>query len=53
MHAQAERLDGMARLLASLEWPFTIRRPGELRQALKDLAGQLTAAADRAPGQPP
>ena len=53
MHAQAERLDGMARLLASLEWPFTIRRPGELRQALKDLAGQLTAAAERAPGQPP
>ena len=53
MNAQAERLDGMARLLASLEWPFTIRRPGELRQALKDLAGQLTAAADRAPGQPP
>ena len=53
MHAQAERLDSMARLLASLEWPFTIRRPGELRQALKDLAGQLTAAAERAPGQPP
>ena len=53
MHARAERLDGMAHLLASLEWPFTIRRPGELRQALKDLAGQLTAAAERAPGQPP
>ena len=47
MHARAERLDGMARLLASLEWPFTIRRPDELRQALKDLAGQLTAAAGR------
>lgn len=46
MNAQAERLDGMARLLASLEWPFTIRRPGELRQALKDLAGQLAAAAE-------
>lgn len=49
MHARAERLDGMARLLASLEWPFTIRRPDELRQALKDLAGQLTAAAGRGP----
>ena len=46
MNAQAERLDGMAHLLASLEWPFTIRRPGELRQALKDLAGQLAAAAE-------
>jgi predicted DNA-binding transcriptional regulator YafY len=53
MHARAERLDGMAHLLASLEWPFTIRRPGELRQALRNLAGQLTAAAERAPGQPP
>jgi predicted DNA-binding transcriptional regulator YafY len=52
MHAQAERLDGMAHLLASLEWPFTIRRPGELRQALKNLAGQLTAAAERAPSRP-
>lgn len=46
MNAQAERLDGMAHLLASLEWPFTIRRPGELRQALKDLAGRLAAAAE-------
>ena len=52
MHARAERLDGMAHLLASLEWPFTIRRPDELRQALKDLADQLTAAAERAPRQP-
>jgi hypothetical protein len=41
----------MARLLASLEWPFTIRRPDELRQALKDLAGQLTAAAGRGAGR--
>ena len=47
MHARAERLDGMAHLLASLEWPFTIPGPDELRQALKDLAGHLTAAAER------
>jgi hypothetical protein len=52
MRARAERLDGMAHLLASLEWPFTIRRPDELRQALKNLAGQLTAAAERAPSRP-
>jgi predicted DNA-binding transcriptional regulator YafY len=51
MHAKAERLDGMAHLLASLEWPFTIRRPDELRQALKDLAGRLTAAAGREAGR--
>jgi predicted DNA-binding transcriptional regulator YafY len=51
MHARAERLDGMAHLLASLEWPFTIRRPDELRQALKDLAGRLAAAAGRGTGR--
>ncbi len=50
MQARAERLDGMAHLLASLEWPFTIHSPDELRQALKDLAGQLAATADRQPG---
>jgi predicted DNA-binding transcriptional regulator YafY len=49
MRARAERLEGMARLLASLEWPFTIHGPDELRQALKDLARQLTAAAERQP----
>ncbi|RBQ20980.1 transcriptional regulator [Spongiactinospora rosea] len=50
MRVRAERLDGMAHLLASLEWPFTIHGPDELRQALKDLASRLTAAAERQPG---
>ncbi|MFE7466199.1 WYL domain-containing protein [Streptomyces sp. NPDC057499] len=53
MHARAERLDGMAHMLASLEWPFTIHHPDELRQALKDLADQLTAAAQRKPEELP
>jgi predicted DNA-binding transcriptional regulator YafY len=53
MHAQAERLDGMAHMLASLEWPFTIHHPDELRQALKNLAARLTAAAQRGPEEPP
>jgi predicted DNA-binding transcriptional regulator YafY len=53
MHARAERLDGMAHLLASLEWPFTVHHPDELRQALKNLADQLTAAAERGPEQLP
>lgn len=53
MRARAERLDGMAHLLASLEWPFTIHSPDELRQALKELAGQLAAAAERQPGALP
>ncbi|MFI2209837.1 helix-turn-helix transcriptional regulator [Streptomyces sp. NPDC020141] len=53
MRARAERLDGMAHILASLEWPFTIHQPDELRQALKDLAAQLTAAAQREPEELP
>ncbi|WP_225840132.1 YafY family protein [Streptomyces sp. NK08204] len=47
MRARAERLDGMAHLLASLEWPITVHGPDELRQALRNLADQLTAAAQR------
>lgn len=53
MQARSERLDGMAHLLASLEWPFTIHRPDELRGALEDLADRLTAAARRGPGALP
>ncbi|NMI54396.1 YafY family transcriptional regulator [Streptomyces sp. RLB3-17] len=47
MHARAERLDGMAHMLASLEWPFTIHHPDELRPALKNLAAKLAEAAER------
>ncbi|MEV4450612.1 MULTISPECIES: helix-turn-helix transcriptional regulator [Streptomyces] len=47
MHARAERLDGMAHMLASLEWPFTIHHPDELRPALKNLAVELAEAAER------
>lgn len=43
--ARAERLDGMAHLLASLEWPFVVRRPDELRVALGALARRLSAIA--------
>ncbi|MGW1587978.1 helix-turn-helix transcriptional regulator [Streptomyces sp. NPDC002386] len=50
MHARTERLDGMAHLLASLEWPFTIHQPDELRQALRNLAAQLAESAERTPG---
>ncbi|MEU8786635.1 YafY family protein [Streptomyces sp. NPDC048637] len=53
MRAQAARLDSVARLLASLEWPFTIHSPDQLRQSLKDLAQQLTAAAERPPRDTP
>ncbi|MFD7546118.1 helix-turn-helix transcriptional regulator [Streptomyces sp. NPDC059816] len=53
LHTRAERLDGMAHLLASLEWPFTIHQPDELRQALAELADRLAAAARRRPEEPP
>jgi hypothetical protein len=52
MVARAERLEGMARLLASLEWPCTIRRPDELRDALGELAERLAAMAERRPTSP-
>jgi predicted DNA-binding transcriptional regulator YafY len=47
LRTRAERLDGMARLLAGLEWPFVVHTPDELRTALRELAATLTAAADR------
>jgi predicted DNA-binding transcriptional regulator YafY len=45
--ARAERLDGMAQMLAGLGWPFQIRRPDELRTAVRDLSARLLAQADR------
>ncbi|MGX1762043.1 helix-turn-helix transcriptional regulator [Streptomyces lydicus] len=53
MRAQAAHLDSVARLLASLEWPFTVHSPDQLRHSLKDLAQRLTAAAERLPGDTP
>ncbi|MCW2912830.1 MAG: helix-turn-helix, type 11 [Actinomycetia bacterium] len=47
MTTRAERLDGMAQMLAGLGWPFQIRRPDELRTAVRDLSAHLLAQADR------
>ncbi len=44
--ARAERLDGMAQLLAGLGWPFTIERPDALRDEVRLLAERLRRAAD-------
>lgn len=41
MTARAERLDGMAQMLAGLGWPFVIRTPDTLRDAVRDLAANL------------
>jgi predicted DNA-binding transcriptional regulator YafY len=49
MVARAERLDGMARMLAGLGWSFEIRRPDALRDAVADLADRLHAAVRRIP----
>jgi predicted DNA-binding transcriptional regulator YafY len=45
MVCRAEQLDGMAQMLAGLGWPFVIRRPDELRDAVSALARQLDAAS--------
>jgi len=47
MTTRAEHLDGMAQMLAGLGWPFTIRRPDELRTAVRDFSDRLRAQADR------
>ncbi|MFC1411033.1 helix-turn-helix transcriptional regulator [Streptacidiphilus sp. N1-12] len=44
---RAERLDWLPPLLASLDRPFTIERPDELRALVIVLADRLTAAAHR------
>ncbi|MFG1852724.1 helix-turn-helix transcriptional regulator [Actinomadura geliboluensis] len=44
---RAERLDGMARMLAGLGFPFIVRRPAELRGHVRDLARALAEQADR------
>lgn len=43
LRARAQRLDGMAMLLAGLGWPFTVRGPDELRAEVRALADRLTA----------
>jgi predicted DNA-binding transcriptional regulator YafY len=41
LRTRAERLDGMARLLAGLGCPFVIHTPDELRGAVRELAERL------------
>ncbi|HEX9824818.1 MAG TPA: YafY family protein [Actinomycetota bacterium] len=50
LRARSDDLDAAARMLASLGWPFTVRRPDELRASLRKLATQLDASSrDRQP----
>jgi predicted DNA-binding transcriptional regulator YafY len=49
---RAERLDWLPPLLASLDLPFAVDRPAELRDLIAAFAGRLAASARRdAPGQ--
>ncbi|MFD0903511.1 helix-turn-helix transcriptional regulator [Actinomadura sediminis] len=46
---RAERLDWLPALLASLDRPFAIERPDELRELVLGLAGRLSEGARRPP----
>ncbi|MEU4427505.1 YafY family protein [Actinoplanes sp. NPDC024001] len=45
--ARAERLDGMAQMLAGLGWDFTVETPDELRAEVAALAARLHEAGRR------
>lgn len=45
---RAERLDGMARMLAGLGWDFVVLRPQELRVEVAKLGRRLVALSDAA-----
>ncbi len=47
MRAHVERLDWMARMLLMLKCPFVIRQPPELRAALRQVAAEAAALAER------
>jgi predicted DNA-binding transcriptional regulator YafY len=47
LRARTDDLDAAAREIARLGWPFTVRRPAELRAAVQRLAEALTRSARR------
>src|SRR5918994_248859 len=51
MRRTVESLDGMARFLAGLFCPFVVRRPAELREALKQHASEITRLAELREGE--
>jgi predicted DNA-binding transcriptional regulator YafY len=48
LRAQTDDLEAAARMLATLPWPFTVRRPDELRTSMRKVAKTLVSAADTA-----
>jgi predicted DNA-binding transcriptional regulator YafY len=49
LRTHVDRLDWLARMLLTLECPFVIRRPAELREALRRVAAEAAALAERLP----
>jgi hypothetical protein len=49
---RAERLDWLPAVLASLDRPFTIEQPDELRNLVAGLASRLAASARAGPPEP-
>jgi len=47
MRSSTSDLAWMARVLAGLSFPFVVRTPPELREALRNLAAEITALAER------
>jgi hypothetical protein len=50
MRSSTSDLAWMSRVLASLSFPFIVRRPSELRGALESLAAEIVASAGRTEG---
>ncbi|MGI5169708.1 helix-turn-helix transcriptional regulator [Spirillospora sp. CA-253888] len=47
LSTRVESLTGMAQMLAGLGWPFVVRRPDALRDAVRELADALRVQAGR------
>jgi hypothetical protein len=47
MRSSTSDLAWMSRVLASLSFPFIVREPSELREALRRLAADIVALAER------
>jgi hypothetical protein len=45
LRAHSDDFDAAARMLASLGWPFTVRKPAELCASLRQVADVVSAAA--------
>jgi predicted DNA-binding transcriptional regulator YafY len=50
MRSSTSDLAWMSRVIAGLSFPFVVREPSELREALQRLAAEIIALAERAEG---